>query len=149
MKLQSETRAAGVVQIDVLRASGAKERYIVKNMVVAGGETYAASRAIDGSTPAISHMAAGTGTTAVVSADTTLQAELAGRAAVTVSAAGNVAKYVAVFAPGVATGAWAELGLFNAAAAGLMTNRTVFGVKTKDTGDQITVTWTVRYTDAS
>jgi hypothetical protein len=148
--IHSKVRGRGDVLLEILRADGRIERFLITNMVVAGGESYAASRAVGTDTGVISHMAPGTGNTAAASGDTALVAEIAdSRVAVTATSDGNTAKYVAVFAPGVGTGAWQELGLFNAAAAGTMTNRTVFGTKTKDAGDQITVTWTVEYTNAS
>jgi len=148
--MRSKARARGEVLLEILRANGHVERYRILNMVVAGGEAYAASRAVGVATDVISHMAPGTDNTAAAGTDTALGAEIAdSRVAVTASSDGNTAKYIAVFAPGVGTGAWTELGLFNAAAAGTMTNRSVFGTKTKDAGDQITVTWTVQYTDAS
>lgn len=138
----------GHLKIEINRADGSVEVHEEKNLMVTTGTAFVASRMI-GNTPAVvSHMGVGTGTTAPVAGNTGLQTPITGRATVAASVSGNVVTYVAVFAPGVATGAWAEAGLFNAASAGTMTCRTVFGVKTKDAGDQITITWTNTITAA-
>ena len=55
----------------------------------------------------------------------------------------NTITYVASFAAGTGTGAVTEAGIFNASSAGTMLCRTVFPVVNKQSGDSMTVTWTV------
>jgi hypothetical protein len=51
--------------------------------------------------------------------------------------------YVATFPAGTGTGAVTEAGIFNASSSGTMLCRTVFPVVNKQSGDSMTITWTV------
>ena len=92
-----------------------------------------------------SHMELGTGTTAAASADTALGTAISGsRTALTsTTVSSNTITYVASFAAGTGTGAVTEAGIFNASSAGTLLCRTVFPVVNKQSGDSMTVTWTV------
>jgi len=138
--IKAKFRAAGQLRIRIDREDGTVERYLVNNRVLDLGEEFIASRMI-GDTPAVvSHMAVGEGTTAVDPEDTVLENELA-RVAVVASRVGNTVTYNAVFGAGVGTGPISEAGLLNAASGGTMTCRSVFGVKTKDPLDVVTISW--------
>lgn len=146
MNLYDTFTPTGELEI-VLRDSqgNIKETRKAKNLVVASGKTYLASRAVSGSAAAImSHMAIGTATATPVSTDTTLGTE-AGR--VTLASASNSANaitYTATFPAGTGTGAITEAGVFNAASAPqTMLCRTTFPVVNKAAGDSIAVTWVV------
>lgn len=116
-----------------------------KNLIVTTGKNWQATRQKTTGQPAeLGWMACGTGTVAAAAGDTTLGAE-SGRVALVTSGgtvAANVVTYQAIFPPGTGTGALAEIGLLNAAAAGTLVSRAVFPVKNKEAGDTITFTWT-------
>lgn len=123
-----------------------KEARTEKNLVVTTGLTYIAKRMTDTSQPTdMSHMAVGTGATAVVIADTALETELV-RVALT-GAEGvpstNTIVYTASFGAGTGTGALKEAAVLNAASAGTMLCRTVFAAVNKGADDSITITWTI------
>jgi hypothetical protein len=123
-----------------------KEARTEKNLVVTTGLTYIAARMTDTSQPTdMSHMAVGTGTTAVVIADTALETELA-RVALT-GAEGvpstNTIVYTASYGAGTGTGALTEAAVLNAASTGTMLCRTVFSAVNKGADDSITITWTI------
>lgn len=140
--LSEKVGVVGELTFEITHEDGTTETHKEKNLMVNTGLAFVASRMI-GNTPAVvSHMGVGTGATAPVAGNTALESPISGRATVSASASGAVVTYVAVFGPGVATGAWTEAALFNAASLGTMTCRTTFGVKTKLAGDSFTVTWT-------
>jgi len=131
---------SGQLRITIRRANGTTERHLVKNRILTAGRAFIAERMI-GTPAVVSHMGVGTGTTAVADGDTALRTQLGARVAVTAAVNGNVVTYTAELPPGTATGALTEAGLFTSATAGRMTCRSVFGVKTKDPGDHITINW--------
>lgn len=115
------------------------------NLVVTSGKNHIADQMSDKGEAAMSHMAVGTGTTAAVAGDTTLQTELDRNALTSVTqgsgADANKVTYVADWAAGDGTGAITEAGIFNSASAGTMLCRTVFPVKNKGAADTLTMTW--------
>ena len=145
MNLHDTFTPTGELEI-VLRDSqgNIKETRKAKNLVVASGKTYLASRAVSGSSAAImSHMAIGTATATPVSTDTALGTE-AGR--VTLASASNSANaitYTATFPAGTGTGAITEAAVLNLSSGGTMLCRTTFPVVNKAAGDSIAVTWVV------
>lgn len=127
---------------------GSQERIEHKNLVVSVGKTNIAARMSGNTAAVMSHMAVGTGNTAAVVADTTLQTELA-RVALTVAGgtpSSNTVTYSAAYGAGTGTGALTEAGIFNAASAGTMLCRTVFPVINKQAADSITITWVISIT---
>jgi hypothetical protein len=139
-------KASGALRIVVTSAEGqVKEDVQVKNLVVNTGLNYIVSRMKDTSATAMSHMELGTGTTAANAADTTLGTAISGsRTSLTsTTVTSNTITYVASFAAGTGTGAVTEAGIFNASSAGTMLCRTVFPVVNKQSGDSMTVTWTI------
>lgn len=119
----------------------------VKNLVVNTGLGHITTRMIGTSQGSMSHMALGSGSTAAAAGDTALGSQLGSRNAfdsVTQSGSSNESLvYVTTFAPGEATGAVTEAGIFNAASSGVMLCRTVFAVVNKGASDTLEVTWTV------
>jgi len=136
-------KATGQVQIDITRADGTVETKEIKNLVVSTGLNYIVSRMKDATATVMSHMAIGSGNTAAAAGNTGLGTELGRVALTSTTVNANTIQYVAAFPAGTGTGSITEAGLFNAASGGTMLCRTVFGVVTKDTGDSMTVTWTV------
>lgn len=140
--LQDTLKVRGNLTIQQTTPEGETFTVEVKNLVVTVGKEFLASRAA-GNTPAVmSHMAIGSGTTAAVLGDTTLQTELA-RVALTISASSNVITHSATFGEGVGTGPISEAAIFNAASGGDMMARTVFPVVNKAAGDVFSITWQI------
>lgn len=139
-------KANGELRVVLTGSDGqVKEDVLLKNLVVDTGLNFIVKRMKDATADVMSHMSLGTGTTAAAAADTTLQTEIngsrVGLTSTTVTA--NQITYIASFAAGVGTGAVTEAGIFNASSGGTMLCRTVFPVVNKQSGDSMTVTWTV------
>lgn len=143
-------RSRGVLEITIHRGkTGLVERYRVENLFTDDGLAYIAARCADEAVDPISHMALGTGTTPAAGGNAALEAEIVGsRVPVIVTGTGAARTYTGVFGPGVGTGAVTEAGLLNAATAGLLTNRTVFGTKSKDPDDTFTINWILSHARA-
>jgi len=144
MNTNEIVKATGALKIVVTAPDGSiKQDVEVKNLVVTAGLGFIASRMVGTAAGVMSHMAIGSNTTAAALANTGLGAEL-GRVALTAgTASGAVATYTATFGAGVGTGAVTEAGILNASSGGTMLCRTVFPVVNKDTGDTLSITWTV------
>ena len=151
----TNSKAFGSLHILVTDAEGkVKHDTVVPNTVVNGGKAFIAQSLLKTTTnspAAMTHMALGTGNTAVAGAQAALVTETGARAAVTptnttVLVANDTAQYVATFAAGNATGAITEAGIFNAASGGTMLCRTVFAVINKDVNDNMTITWRIQIT---
>lgn len=138
----SRAGSIGDIKIIIARPGRSDERHLVKNLWTDGGLAYLAGLAAGEDIATIGWMAIGTGTVPETGTSVTLGAEVA-RVPVTKSGIGASRALTAVFGDGVGLGAITESGLFNAAAAGLMTNRSVFGVKTKAAGEVFTFVWTL------
>jgi len=144
MNTNDSLKASGSLRVVVTGSDGkVKEEHDFKNLVVTVGKNFVASRMVGVSANVMSHMAAGSGTTAAAAGDTTLQTELGRVALATSTATTNVVTYTASFPAGTATGAVTEAGIFNAASVGTMLCRTVFAVVNKGVDDAMSVTWTV------
>lgn len=128
--------------------TGESETFEHKNLVVAVGKTNIAARMAGNTVAVMSHMAVGTGNTAVTTSDTTLDTELA-RVALSVGGgtpSSNTVTYSAAFPAGTGTGALQEAGVFNAGSSGTLMCRTVFPVINKQAADSITITWVISIT---
>ena len=137
-------KAKGTLDIIVRGPDGnIKDEKKVENLIVDTGLDYIASRMNGTSESVMSHMAVGTGSTAAAASDTTLGTELDRNALTSTTVTDNAIAYVATYAAGDATGSLTEAGLFNAASAGTMLCRTVFGTVTKAADDSMTITWTI------
>lgn len=127
---------------------GSQEVFERKNLVVSTGKTNIAARMAGNTVAVMSHMAVGTGNTAAVVGNTTLESELA-RVALTVAGgtpSSNTVTYSAAFPAGTGTGALTEAGVFNDSTTGTMLCRTVFPVINKQAADSITITWVISIT---
>jgi hypothetical protein len=144
MNLQDTFKPTGELEVVVRDSLGnIKQTFKAKNLVVAAGKTYIASRIVGTSSNIMSHMAIGTSTSTPASTDTQLGTE-AGR--VTLASASNSANaitYTATFPAGTGTGAITEAAVLNSATTGTMLCRTTFPVVNKAAGDSIAVTWVV------
>ncbi|MAK54660.1 MAG: hypothetical protein CML17_02205 [Pusillimonas sp.] len=146
MEIKNKAVSIGTIELIIDRVDGSTERHGINNLYTDGGLGLLAALEAGEAPNTISHMALGEGTTAADGADETLESEIAGsRVAVTKSGTGASRTYTAVFGPGVGTGAVTEAGLFNAAAAGVLSNRVVFSVKNKEAGETFTMNWTLTH----
>lgn len=122
-----------------------------KNLIVTVGKSYLAAwlAAASQSGEFMSYMGLGTGNTAPVIGNTTLQSELSGggysRQVGTLTSSANVWQNQDTFGPGNGTGALTEAGLFSAVTSGTMFARQVFSVINKLSGDTLVITWTVTF----
>ena len=123
------------------------------NLITEDGRLWIAERCA-GLSSAISHVAVGTGSTVAADGQTALTTELfraplSGPASCSLVLDTNLhptrksgsVKYSAIFAEGVATGAWTEAGLFTAASGGRMPSRLTFPVKNKAADDTFIIEW--------
>tara|TARA_B110000285_G_scaffold228653_1_gene291954 strand:- start:505 stop:930 length:426 start_codon:yes stop_codon:yes gene_type:complete len=115
----------------------------VPNLVVTAGKGYVASRMKDTTQAAMSHMAIGTGTTAVAVANTALVSEVDRNALTSTAVSGSTITFIATFGAGEGTGAITEAALLNANSGGTLLCRTVYAVVNKGSQDSMTVTWSV------
>jgi len=137
-------KAKGTLDIIVRGPDGSiKDEKKVENLIVDTGLDYIASRMSGTSENVMSHMAVGTGSTAAAGADTALGTELDRNALTSTTVTDNSIAYVCSWAAGDGTGSLTEAGIFNAASAGTMLCRTVFGTVTKGADDSMTITWTI------
>ncbi|NQW93618.1 MAG: hypothetical protein HQ446_06230 [Polaromonas sp.] len=120
-----------------------KQDFSVPNLVVTSGKVFIASRMIGTEQNVMSHMALGTGTTAAVVANKSLQTEVFRNLFSAFSSSSAVITYTANFIAGQATGAMTEAGVFSASTGGTMLCRTVFPVVNKGADDAMSITWTV------
>lgn len=135
----------GAMELVLQKADGSVETRQKDNLIVdVGFDLICDALGKAASRPGvISHIAVGTGTAAVASSQTALTTELSRLAATYAhTALTKVFTMTATFGAGVATGAITEAGVFNAASAGTMLDRVVFGVINKGADDTLTVTFT-------
>ena len=145
---QDYLKVEGNLIIIKTTGDGVEDRIEHKNLVVSVGKTNIAARMAGNTAAVMSHMAIGTGNTAAVVGDTTLETELA-RVALTVAGgtpSSNTVTYSASYPAGTGTGALTEAGIFNATPAGTMLCRTVFPVINKQVADSIVITWVISIT---
>ena len=137
-------KATGKLDIILKDSDGnIKQELHVPNLVVKVGKNFIASRMVGTSSPAMSHMAIGTNTTAPESANTSLGKEIARVALDSVTATANTVSYSATFPAGTGSGAITEAGIFNAASSGTLLCRTTFAVVSKSDSDSLTIKWNV------
>ena len=139
----------GTVEFKITRKDGSVITQTYKNLITAWGlETMAAALAGSAINPAIQYLALGTGSTAPIEADTSLEAET-NRELVTVThltgADAKKVEYNKAWAEGAITGTFREAGLFDAASLGNMFNRNVYSEITVAVTDTFEVTWTIEF----
>lgn len=147
---QDNLKAKGEVTFKLFDENG--KQYFektVENLVVLVGREYIASRMKETGRPVeMSHMEIGTGSTAPVAGNTTIETPTvpAGRVAL-VTAGGtvtsNTIQYNATFGAGTGTGAITEAAIFNNSTGGTMLARTVFAPVNKPSTDTLSISWTI------
>lgn len=141
----SNLGVVGDVYITKICENGQVDEYHFKNLVVATGKTYIASRMSGATANVMSHMGIGEGISATSSSDTTLGSELV-RVALSVTGgtpSANTVTYSTTFSAGTGTGAITEAGVFNGATGNTMLCRSVFPVVNKAAGDTLAISWVV------
>lgn len=128
---------------DLVRADGTVEHIEQDNLIVNGGFDFICNAIGLATQPSeMTHIAIGTGTTAVAATQTALVTQIAiGEATYAHTAGTKVFTFTATFAAGVGTGAITEAGVFNASSAGIMLDRVVFSVINKGADDTLTATF--------
>lgn len=145
MNNQSSFQMVGNLTITKTTEDGEQIVIEVPNLVVATGKTNIAARMAGNSVAVMSHMAVGTGNTAVTTSDTTLGVEIARQALGTAGGtpSSNTVTYSATLSAGTGTGTLTEAGIFNSVSGGTMLCRTVFDPVSKAAGDTLAISWTV------
>lgn len=144
MDFNSNVTMKGQVHIDRFNGDGLLvESRDIHNLVVTVGKEFIASRIVNATADAMSHMAVGTDGTAPAVGNTVLGTQVGIVALSTSAASGTSVTYTATFPAGTGTGALVEAGLFNAASTGTMLCRTTFPVVNKGASDTIAITWVV------
>lgn len=147
--ISENIKAKGALKLVLTDALGnIKTERDETNLVVSLGKAFIATRMMGVAYNVMSHMAIGTSSTAESAAQTALITQagivtLTSTSSVTTTVTNDTIQYVASFPAGTGTGAIVEAGIFNAASAGLMLSRTVFGVINKGASDVLTITWKV------
>ena len=115
------------------------------NVIVTAGKNFTATwlATATQSTPWMNYVGLGSGTTGATATDTALETPVGARVAGTLSSSTNVWTNQATFAPGIATGAITEAGIFSALTGGTMMARQTFPVQNKLAGDTIVFTWNI------
>jgi hypothetical protein len=111
------------------------------NMIVHGGKQFVVNRMVNAAIPPMNHMAIGTGGTAPISANTSLEVEVARMAVPTPSVSDTTATFTGIFPPATGVGDITEAGIFNASSGGIMLSRTTFPAIQKEEGDTIAISW--------
>ena len=117
-----------------------------ENLIVTAGKAWVAQRMEGVTLGVMTHMGVGTGTTAVVIANTDLETVTGARLALTDSGgivAGAVITFACTYPAGAHTAAITEAGIFTASTSGTMLARTVFTVVNKGALDSMTISWAV------
>ena len=141
-----DVKLTGRLELRLEREDGSIEVTVIDNLVTSVGKAVIASLLVFQNTARPpTNIAVGIGGTPPAVTDTTLVSELARVALTSANAVGAVYTAVAVFLPGVGSGALAEAGLFTdtAANAGKLFARVVFQVINKGLQDTLQITWTV------
>lgn len=142
--IEENINAIGSLKIELFNELGILvQEYLVKNLVVSTGKNWIVSRMGGNTSGIMSHMNLGTGTTVPAVTDIDLVAPLTRTLLQSSVITDNTISHVCNFGPGVNTGAITEAGIFNAATAGTMLNRTTFAVVNKSIADTVIITWNI------
>lgn len=133
--------AFGRLQIQKFREGVLLQEVNTPNMIVSIGKQFIMERLISNIPTQINHMAIGSGTTAPVSTDSTLEAELS-RLGIGMPLRNNTTvTFTGIFPAGNGTGTISEAGLFNALSGGTMLARTTFTPIEKGVDDTLAISW--------
>lgn len=147
-RMASNSTITGRVRIELRDPSGRlKALREIDNLIVTTGRDAIIERLDSTPTTAVpSHMGLGTSSTAPAAGNTTLTAEPTRVALSSSTSSGGVLTMVANWGAGVATGTWAEAGVFNALTTGTMYSRATFTAINKGANDTLQISWTYTLT---
>lgn len=140
------TKLKGHINLKLYDEHGTLKSEVDKdNVVVTVGKNFTATwlATASQSVPFMNYIQLGTGTTAAASGDTDVETGLTPRVAGTISSSTNIWTNQTTFAPGIATGAITEAGIFSSLTSGTILARQTFAVQNKLAGDTIVFTWNV------
>jgi len=124
-----------------------KDERKITNLVVNSGLAYICSRMAGSSPSVMTHMGAGSGTTAAAAGQTDLVSILGSREALdSTSASANAITFQCTWEAGKSTGAITESGIFNSSSGSTMLARVVFAVVNKAASDTLSITHTITLT---
>ena len=118
------------------------ENYTVNNLVCDGFYSLLADRMINNTAVTISHFAVGSSTTSVDVTDTVMGTETFRKEITHLSSPGSSITLQTEIYGNEALTTWKEIGLFNDASAGTLTNHTNVDF-THSAGDVLTITWNI------
>lgn len=152
--MEENLKVSGKLHIVLTDENGnIKEEKEVPNLVVTVGKGYITGRMLNSPVTAMSHMEVGTSSDSAAAGQTALVAPIEGSRSPLTSTVqhsqlvtNDSIRYQCTFGPGAGTGSITEAGIFNAASAGTMLCRSVFGTVTKSAGDSLAITWTITLT---
>lgn len=147
---QDRSSIKGRVYIDVLYENGDTRRIVQDNVVTNNGRDRIAALLSQSSTTFPSHIAIGTGTTAVAVTDTAMETEVDRNALTATTDSSGVVTFQCFFSKSEANGSTiSEVGLFDAASSGTLICHAILGATVvKDNTISITVTWTITFADS-
>lgn len=128
-----------------------KQRHSTKNIITNVGKAYLATwlTAPSQSTPFMTYVGLGSGTSPASATDTALQTELTvagySRALASLSSVGTAWVSTSLFPAGDGTANITEAGIFSAATGGTMFAHQVFSPIGKTATDELTITWSVTF----
>lgn len=144
-KLQEDLKITGKVSFWLIRPDGTvRDHWSQPNLDTTAGKNEIRKQAFDSSQPApFNYIALGTDASAPTITDTALGAEVGTRVqdASPIYPADGEIELETIFAPGNATGALKEAGLFNASSGGTMQSRIAID-KIKAADESLKVIWT-------
>lgn len=150
--IHESIKITGHINIKLYGPDGVLKQEVDKpNLVVTSGKNYLAAWLAAASQPGefMSYVGLGTGSTAPVIGNTTLQTELSGggysRQIGVLTSSTNIWQSVTTFGPGNGTGSLTEAGLFSVSSSGTMFARQVFSTVVKSVGDTATITWQITF----
>lgn len=150
--MRENSKVEGKVTLTLIGKDGkVKDKRTISNLVVNAGLNWIAEFCFKAGTTLtqMSYVALGTGVVAPDPTDTQLQTELFRKAFGTfVPGAAGVMSVNTTFVAGEGTGAITEVGVLNAASAGILWNRVVFPPFNKAAGDQLKVAVTMGFGSA-
>lgn len=142
--MKDNFKIKGQMELVLFKADGTVETRFKDNMILDVGFDFIADAIgkASGRPNVMSHIAIGSGTTAVAAGQTALVTEIDRNAATYAHTPGTkVFTLSATFGAGEGVGAITEAGVVNAGSAGTFIDRVVFAVINKGTSDTLTVTF--------
>jgi len=143
--MNDEIKLNGHISIRHIRDGEVIDTREVKNLIVDSGKALIITGLCSGISTQFTYIGVGTGTTAAVTGNTTLEIEVPAisRAAITATSSTNVASFIATWNNVSTSKNITEAGIFNASSSGTMLSRQVFDPVILAATDSLAITWTI------